>query len=386
MNLLQNSSVLIISHYYTRTISGGGPAQEVRDFLLKKVNKIVYIEHPFPYADDKRSSMRIYQNGKLISQYFTPIRCYHEIIFYIADIWISAKYILQSHISFTACIALDSLNTVSVMPFRLLGKISKLIFYSIDYVPVRFESKPLNFLYHLVDKVACMYSDALWVLSPKMTEMRKKYGITRIAPQVMLPMGANLSRIHPLPISKINRHQLVFAGHLLEKQGLQLMIKALPYIINRITDVQLLIIGKGEYENTLKALVKSLQLAKYVQFLGFIKNHDDLEKILCASAIGLAPYTPTPDSYTYFTDPGKPKLYLGCGLPVVITNVPPIAETIQFHHAGFMVEYQIKNISDSIIKLLTNEKLYSTYRRNALKLAKKFDTNYLIEEAIKNTL
>ena len=72
MKISQKANVLIVSHFYKRTFSGGGPPQEIRDFFLPKVKKIYYVEHPFPYATDHRSSMTIYEKGFIKRQIFTP--------------------------------------------------------------------------------------------------------------------------------------------------------------------------------------------------------------------------------------------------------------------------------------------------------------------------
>ena len=44
MKLSKDSTVLILSHFYTRAIAGGGPPQEVRDYLLGKGRQtIIYV-------------------------------------------------------------------------------------------------------------------------------------------------------------------------------------------------------------------------------------------------------------------------------------------------------------------------------------------------------
>ena len=68
-------------------------------------------------------------------------------------------------------------------------------------------------------------------------------------------------------------------------------------------------------------------LNEHIKFLGYLE-HDDLLRHLPFCGIALASYSDDPDSITYYADPTKPKGYLACGLPVVITNVPWIAEII----------------------------------------------------------
>lgn len=384
MKISSDSNILIISHYYKRALSGGGPPQEIRDHFLPKVKKIYYIEHPFPNATDHKSSMTIYENGVLKKQIFTFSIRGPEALLYILDFLKTIYFLLISKTKFDLCVALDNLNTVSMIPFRKIGLIKKLAFYTIDYNPLRFGNKTLNNIYHFLDKLACYYADAIWVLSKKMDIARKKNGVDakRMAPSILLPMGANLERIKVLPFEKIQRYQIVYAGFLMEKQGVQLAIRSLPYVIKKIPYIKFVIIGQGEYGKSLKQLTKELNMTDYIEFKGFIKNHREVEKILCKSALAVAPYVDSPDNYTRYTDPGKPKLYLGCGLPVVITDVPQIAHIIQSKKAGITVDYETNSFANAIIKLLSDDIQYKQFRQNAINLSKNYNTNTLIANAL----
>lgn len=387
MSLPKNSNVLIISHFYKRAIAGGGPPQEIRDFFLPVVKNLYYIEHPFPYANDHRSSMTIYEKGVLKKQIFISHLWGPQILFYLLDVLFTSYFVLRAKSRFDLCIALDNLNTVSVLPFRKIGLIKKLVFYTIDYTPTRFKNKILNSIYHLIDRIACYNADAIWVLSERMIEERRKnkVNLKKSAPSVLLPMGANLSRIKVLPIEKINRHTIVYVGHLLKKQGVQIILQALPQVVKIVPDLKFIIIGQGEEEQKLKELTKKLKIENYVEFKGFVENHKQVEDILCKCAIGVAPYVPTSDNYTFYTDPGKPKLYLGCGLPVVITDVPAIARVIKSQKAGIIADYTAESFAETLVELLSNDNLYKTYRENAIKLSKEYDTNTLIVAALDKT-
>lgn len=388
MKISSTSNILIISHYYKRTLSGGGPPQEIRDFFLSKVKRIYYIEHPFPSASDHKSSMTIYENGVLKKQIFTPAISGPQVVFYILDIFLTFYFVLIARTRFNLCVALDNLNTVTMIPFRKVGMVKKLVFYTIDYNPLRFENKILNNIYHFLDKLACYHCDIIWVLSRKMNKERKrnKVNIKKMSPNILLPMGANLERINILPFNKIQRHQIVYAGFLMKKQGVQLAIESMPKVIEKVPDVKFIIIGEGEYEEKLKELTRNLKITNSVKFKGFVKDHKEVEKILCECAVAVAPYMDSPDNYTKYTDPGKPKLYLGCGLPVVITNVPQIASAIQSKKAGIATNYEVNNFSEALIKLLSDDNLYKEYRENAIKLSKNYNTNALIARALDKTL
>jgi glycosyltransferase involved in cell wall biosynthesis len=319
----------------------------------------------------------------LKKQIFTPQIFGPEAFFYIMDAFITFYFLLIARTCFDLCIALDNLNTISVLPFKKMGAIKTLVFYTIDYIPARFKNKTLNSLYHLIDKIACYNADAIWVLSERMIEERKNNGVDlkKSAKSILLPMGANLSRIKIFPTEKINIHDIVYVGHLLEKQGVQLVLETLPKIIPRIPDLRFIIIGQGEYEQKLKILAKKLKIEDHVTFMGFVENHEDVEQILCKSAIGIAPYVISPDNYTLYTDPGKPKLYLGCGLPVVITKVPAIARVIQRKKAGIMINYDTTSLENALT-LLFNDDNYQFYRKNAISLSKEYNTESLIARAL----
>ncbi len=387
MKLSADASVVILSHFYKRANKAGGPPQEIRDFFLPKVRRVVYIEHPFPYADDHRSSMTIYRDGKEESVTYSLSLKGPQALFYTLDIFISWYFLLKAGGPFELCVALDNLNVLTVLPWRWFGSIKRLVFYTIDYSPKRFTQPILNSIYQWADTMACYRADALWILSERMTETRQKMGLnlTKSAPAILLPMGANLERIKLLPLEKINKHQLIFVGHILEKQGLQLVIEALPAILERVPDLKLVVVGQGEYQPTVKKLAADLKVEKSIEWLGFVEKHERVEELLCQSAIGLAPYIPSPENYTFYTDPGKPKLYMGCGLPVIITDVPAIAQVIKKAEAGLIVKDEALSVGEAIIALLTDRKRYAAYRQAAIELSAGYNTNTLIQQALDKT-
>lgn len=387
----KDSNVLILSHFFVRTVSAG-PPQDLCNFLLPKVKSIVYIEHPFPYnakqGEDTRSSLTIYERGRLQKQLYFPPWKGPDVSFYIKDVLATQYFLIKSRRRFDLCIALDNLNTISVLFWRKLRIIKKLVYYTIDFNPRRFKNRLLNTIYHYIDKLCCYYADCLWNLSPRMLEGRKKTEIrlNRYAPNIIVPMGAHLSRIKRLPIDKIQRHTLVYVGTLGKIHGVQIVLKVLPEIKRKIPDVKFIIVGKGDYGQTLQSLVRQLDIEDSVEFKGFIQDNLDVENILCQCAIGIATYVPTEENFVFYTDPGKPKLYLGCGLPVVITRFPAIADEIEREGAGMAIEYEEKSLKQALIKLLTDDKFYATCRQRAIAFSKKFDTGHILSQALEQTL
>ena len=66
-------------------------------------------------------------------------------------------------------------------------------------------------------------------------------------------------------------------GRLSEQKGMEYFINSIPKVINNVPNVRFLIIGTGEDEIKLKELVTSLNIEKYVYFLGY---RNDIQNIM----------------------------------------------------------------------------------------------------------
>jgi glycosyltransferase involved in cell wall biosynthesis len=107
-----------------------------------------------------------------------------------------------------------------------------------------------------------------------------------------------------------------------------------------------------------------------------------LEEMLSQGGIGLALYEPTRDSFTWYTDPSKPKQYMACGLPVIITRVPAISQLVMKEEAGIVTEYTKSSFVSALHLLLDDFATYSTLRNNAIQLASRYDWNTIFADAL----
>lgn len=375
--------VLLVTHYLT-----SGPTDEWVKYLRYRAEKIVYIRHPFSYKEgDRRTSVIIYEQGEEKAKKNIPFPDLPDLFYYLKDAFLNQILPLIGCSKFDLCISADCLNTFSLLPLRKTGFIKKLVYYSIDYSPVRFENSLMNSIYHFIERQSCYHADLIWDLSTRMMGGRAKNGvdISRCAPGLIVPTGAALKRIGRLDINEIKRHTMVFLGHLLEKQGLQLVIQVLPEIKKEIPDVKLVIVGGGEYERDLKDLSIRLGVENAVEFKGHIKSHEDVEGILSQCAVGLAPYIQDERSFTYYADPGKPKVYLGCGLPAVITRFPLIAEEIEKEGAGIAIDYDAGQLKSALIRLLKDDAFYKLARENAIRLSERYEWNNIFLRTLESS-
>jgi len=141
---------------------------------------------------------------------------------------------------------------------------------------------------------------------------------------------------------QLNKKTLVSVGHLIERKGHHLVIEAMQFL----PDYQLLIVGGGEEEKSLKALVETLSLTKQVSFLGEKKQQDLTEIYNAADAMVLAS-----------SREGWANVLLesmACGTPVVATDIWGTPEVVQNLDAGVLVKRTSKEISEGVKVLFNN--------------------------------
>ncbi len=130
----------------------------------------------------------------------------------------------------------------------------------------------------------------------------------------------------------------------------------------------------------MKQWVAERGLSQHVEFLGMIGEPGVVESWVAKSGVALAPYRDDPGSVKRYNDPSKPKLYLACGVPVVIPRVPPVAEEIQREEAGVAVSGDPQAFGQGILRLVTDEVLWQVCRRGAVRLAARYTWERIFDD------
>lgn len=393
--LLSKKKVIIAS--YTHILKNkfttiGGPGIALRSYLANHSRKLVCIWQPLPMSDTLAVRIEIFENSLLTRTIKVPVInwpfgrkkfiSFIYLVLKLRDISSVFLFFILYRDKFDIYIGVEAVNTLLGIFFKKLGLVKKVIYYNLDYGRNRFPNFLLNFAFHSLDKLAINHADYSWNLCKNMIEERENIGaIKKNAPvHIVVPIGVNFYGINRLPLERINKKSLVYLGTLNPQQGVQLIIEAFPEILKKIPDASLLIIGSGEFEQNLKRMVDMLGIRENVRFTGIISD-EEAEKFLCQAAIGIAPYLDEAFSNKRYTEPTKPKTYLACGLPVIITRVPLIAEEIEREGAGMAVSYDKEDFIRAVERLLSDGKLYEQYRKNAIRLAAKYDWQHIFADA-----
>lgn len=363
-----------------------GASQALRDYLVKKETEtVLFISHPI-HRQNKYSYWQVYRRGKLIKA--DKKRRFWQLGFlnYFLDEVYSFWWYTRQRMKADVYIGVDPLNCFVGLVLRKLGLVKRTVFYTIDFTPVRFGNGWLDKMYHVIERWCVASADELWDVSPRIIEGRSKFlKIKRQAysvKQKLVPIGIWEKDISYQRLNDASRFRIVFAGHLLEKQGVQKAIEALPLIMKKIPEVKLLIIGGGEYESELKLLAQGLKLGGSIEFTGWIKDQDKIRRLLTGCALAVAPYDPAKEdstNFTYYADPTKIKTYLSCGLPVVMTAVPFNVGDLARRGCAEIVDYDEKAIANALIGVLSDKEKLEKMRKSSIKTAREFTWERIFE-------
>jgi glycosyltransferase involved in cell wall biosynthesis len=368
------SEITLATHYWTR-----GCALALKAYLEPRTEALLFIGHPM-YMGEQPAVFKLFMNGKVTASGERPGS--RGPFRYAKELWWTIRLTRRHRTRNQVFVAGDILLGLAGLWLRRTRVVASVVLYTVDFVPRRFNNVLMNRIYHAIDRLVVRHVDVVWNVTQEIQEARyRRDGNVRAAPQIVVPVGANYASIRRRAFTIASRSRLVFVGHLLEKQGVQLAIQALPAIQQKIPDVSLLVIGDGPFRKELEKLSVLLNLATCVKFTGALYDDGDIEDRVASSAIGLALFTPDPNNFSQFADPGKIKTYLACGIPVVLTGVPPIARLIVRVGAGRIVSYAVGSVAGTIIDYLQQPESLIRAREAASQLGAKFSWDTIFDDA-----
>lgn len=167
----------------------------------------------------------------------------------------------------------------------------------------------------------------------------------------VVPMGVDLKqRFTPGRIRRREK-QLLFAGRLVAKKGVEYLLQAMPRIRQAHPDAALLIVGHGPDKHRLENLTRELQLDACVEFRGGVPN-DRLPRYYQTAAIVIFPSVV--DAQGDREGFGLVLVEaLGCGCAAVISDLPAMRDIVTHGRTGIIVPQKNPDaIAAQVIALL----------------------------------
>ncbi|PIS08816.1 hypothetical protein COT75_05040 [Candidatus Beckwithbacteria bacterium CG10_big_fil_rev_8_21_14_0_10_34_10] len=374
---LNQKKIILVSNITDHS----GPTEGLADFLLKNSKTLLTIYHPFFYCHDKKSKVNFFSKSELIKKIASPSLALPEFLKYFTDLILTFYYALKFKQKFDLYIGVNCLHAGVGIIFKKLGLVKKVVFYTIDWMPQRFNNPFFNWLYYKVDKFSINHSDSVWNLSQSIVKIRKKQNLPS-SKNIFVPNGINFKEIKKVKKNKIKRKTLVLLGALHPSKGVDLVIKALPLLWKKFPQLKLVVIGSTPKIKQIKNYEKIFSSMGRKVIIKGILPHQKILSFLPQFGIALAPYHPQKNNFSYYAWPARVIDYLACQLPVIITPVPQVAKNIQEKKAGVLIKYNEKELVKAVGKLLTNDQFYWQARKNAFKLVKHLSWNNIFEKAL----
>jgi glycosyltransferase involved in cell wall biosynthesis len=197
----------------------------------------------------------------------------------------------------------------------------------------------------------------------------------------IMPMGIDLRKFKPLNKNEVkeklgldlNKTYLLYVGRLLKSKGLKTLLVGLKYALEKLPNLELILIGEGPYENELRIISRVLGIEKNALFKGYIP-HEELPMYYNAADVFVFPSLS--ESWGM-----APLEALSCKTPVISTNVgciPQVAKEV----GGITIVPKQNSlaIKEAIIKVL--DQLDYIRKEIRLEMLKKYSWDNIINELI----
>jgi len=375
---LTGKKTVILSHFATT-----GACEEMRDWLLGlRASEVVYIAFPFGAGRGRRIRVTVSKHGVMDRECVSWFKwSLPEPLAYAKDFFYALLYVFRYGRGADVLVAGDNLLAAAGCLMRRVARVRCLIYYMIDYTPVRYTNGVLNAVYYAVDRFAAYHVDVVWPLTASI--IKGRFDANRLQEDKVrwypVPYGS-----HPCDTKGSlvwNLSRVVYMGDVVRNKGAELLVPMAMALKRLVPKASFTIIGGGRDLPLLREEVRKSGLDGCFDICGFVERFEDVIARIVTAGVAIAPYYPfDANSFTFFSDPGKIKVYLGCGVPVVLTDVPPIAKTLQREQAGVIAEYNAEDFARKIAALMFSAE-YLHLRDKACRLGESFAWPVVLADA-----
>jgi len=266
----------------------------------------------------------------------------------------------------------DFLIFCALIP-KLLG--AKLILDIHDPMPEIFTSKykkpQKNILLHLVclqEKASTALADAVITANPNFKRALQERGVEAEKITVVLnqpdPKVFQRGRCQREKREQGEKmFRLIYPGTIAPRYGLDIAVRALPLLIEKIPHIRLVLIGSvTDYARELTQLAVMLGVTPHV----VIKPAIPLEQIpaeLCSADVGI--YPALPDEHMSIAIPGKIVEYVVMGLPVVASRLKILEQIFPDEAIIFFEPGNVEQFARCVLGLYQNPQYRDEIVRHA---------------------
>ena len=264
----------------------------------------------------------------------------------------------------------DFLVFTTLLP-KLFG--AKIVLDMHEAMPELFRSKfgfgkkhPVYRFLETVERLATSYADSVLAVGETILSLYESRGLDRsnvtIIPNSPDDYLFNYKRFDGREKKENGRFTVVSHGTLEKRYGLQVLVRAIPHIRKDIPDIQALIIGEGEYGESLKELTARTGVEESITFTGLVP-FEQIPEMLFESDIGIVPIIK--DDFTDIMAPNKLFEYVAMKIPVIAPDIRGIRDFFSDASVMYFRSDDEKDLARCIVDLRKDPARREALVRNA---------------------
>ena len=231
-----------------------------------------------------------------------------------------------------------------------------------------------------IEKISTRFANRIITIHGPMREVFVSRGVPRSKIAVVLN-SSDEKIFNPALYQRgnaVSKYKFVLMSHgtVVKRYGLDTAIKAIAELKDKIPNIQLNIVGDGEYLPVLTELASQLRLKKQVRFSGKWLPLNKIPRMISAADIGLVPVIKS--KYTDLMHSEKFFEYIAMKKPVIISRIKAVEvyvgeDAVMFFEPGNEIDlarciFELYENSAKRKSLVANaSKIYEKYRWSKMK-------------------
>jgi len=191
----------------------------------------------------------------------------------------------------------------------------------------------------------------------------------------IVPNGVDIRNFHSRTESTI---QIIFSGVMYYHRGIDVLLESASIVIQKIPDVQFVLLGSGPEMEKLVEFSKKHNLTKNVKFSGWV-DRKQIPEYLAKSAIGIGPLRMT--DVTKNALPIKVLEYMASYLPILAKSGTLSTDILIDGENGFFVN-DANELAEKIIYLLHNQNVRIKMGQKSRHIVEKYDWKIIAQSII----
>jgi len=287
--------------------------------------------------------------------------------------------LLKLRSSYDVCLGVGPWGVLVGWILGKLGKVRVLVYIDRDYEPGMRSDRLRKSYTALLERFLLRRVDCIVTVGHRLKKLRETQ--THL-PVTLIPNGVDWERFEETRRASRVGKRLFYVGNLITWDGLDVVIQAMPRIIDAYGDAKLIIVGDGvaSYVRYLHAEVTRLGLNEQVTFLGSQPN-DSLPRLMMEAEIGLANSRPV--DYRKYACPLKAFEYMAAGLPVLATEDTEAADIVAEAQSGLAVACEPDAVAEAVVSMFDDREGYERMQRNAIRYSAACTWEELVKKELK---